>query len=78
MVRIEKRSGGLEEFDEAKLEASLMKAGASKEHATRIARAIASDVRDGMESGELLMRAASELKRVDPAAAKRYEAYKKH
>jgi 2-phosphoglycerate kinase len=76
LVKVEKRSGEMEEFDMAKLEASLTSAGARPEEATRIAQAIAKTVTEGTETAELMMRAATELRRIDPAAAKRYEAFK--
>lgn len=76
MVRVQKRSGALEEFNMSKLEASMTKAGASEENATRIAETVAGTVADGTETAQLMMRAASELRQVDPEAAARYETYK--
>jgi len=76
LVKVEKRSGGLEVFDVSKLEASLTKAGASEQDATRIAETVARGLTEGTDTAQLMMRAASELKRIDPAAAKKYESFK--
>jgi ribosomal protein L40E len=75
LVRVEKRSGRLEEFDISKLRASLTKAGASDEQATRIAETIAGSVTEGTDTAQLMLQAASELRRADPTAAARYECY---
>lgn len=76
LVKVEKRSGELEEFEVSKLEASLTKAGVSEEQATKIAETVAKSVTEGTDTAQLLMRATTELRRIDPAAAKRYEAFK--
>ena len=76
MVKVEKRSGELEEFNASKLEASLTAAGASEQQAERIAATVASSLKEGTETAQLMMRAASELKRIDPAAAERYQGFK--
>ncbi len=76
LVRIEKRSGELEEFDVQKLEGSLTKAGANEENATRIAEMVAGHVTDGMRTTQLMMLVAREFRQTDPGAARRYETYK--
>jgi transcriptional regulator NrdR family protein len=76
LVKVEKRSGELEEFDMPKLESSLTKAGVSDEDATRIAETVARNLTDGTHTAELMMLVASELRRIDPAAALKYTAFK--
>jgi 2-phosphoglycerate kinase len=76
MVKVEKRSGELEEFSASKLEASLTAAGASEQQAEKIAATVASSLKEGTETAQLMMRAASELRRTDPEAAKKYESFK--
>ena len=75
MTKLRKRSGGLEDFDEAKLRASMGKAGATDEHARRASEIVARDFREGMESSELRRMAASELSKMDKASARKYEAF---
>jgi ribosomal protein L40E len=76
LVKVHKRSGELEEFDMSKLEASMIKAGAGQEEATRIAATVAGSVTEGADTAQLMLRAATELRRIDPEAAERYETYK--
>ena len=76
MVRVEKHSGELEDFDMTKLESSLTKAGVSDEDATRIAETVARNLTEGTHTAELMMLVASELRRIDLAAALRYTTFK--
>jgi transcriptional regulator NrdR family protein len=76
MVRVEKRSGELEEFDTSKLEASLARAGVSEEQATRIAEKVARSVTEGTATAQVMAWAATELRHVNPTAAKKYESFK--
>jgi len=76
IFKVEKRSGELEEFNASKLEASLTRAGVSEEQATKIAETVAKSVTEGTDTAQLMMKAATELRRIDPAAAKKYEAFK--
>jgi hypothetical protein len=78
MTRLRKRSGELEEFDSAKLEASLARAGASQEHAHAVSEIVAHNLREGMESMEIRRLAAAELSGRDNAAAQRYEQWPRH
>ena len=74
MVNVKKR---FEEFDRAKLKASLRKAGAKEEHATKVAERVSRTVWEGMTTTEIKRLAATELRRVDPKAATVYETYNK-
>jgi len=75
--QVKKRSGETETFDEAKLETSLTKAGAKKEHAAKITEMVARIFREGMETTQIKERAATELSKTDPAAAHRYQTFTK-
>ena len=66
-----------EEFDKAKLKASLKKAGAKEEHATKVTETVAHKVWEGMTTAEVKQLAATELRRMNPKAATVYETYKK-
>lgn len=77
MVKVMKRSGDLEDFDEVKLEASLTRAGASEEHASRVAGIVAGNVTDRTHTVELSLMAGTALQRLDKMAAKRYKEFKK-
>ncbi len=75
MVNVKKRSGNMQEFDRAKLEASLKKAGAREEHATNVAQTITGRVREGITTPEIKQLAATELRRMDATAAQNYETF---
>jgi hypothetical protein len=77
LTRLTKRSGELEEFNEAKLRASLTDAGATEENARRICEIITRNWREGMETAEIKRLAASELSRMDSTAARKYEEFAK-
>ncbi len=77
MVRVKKRSGTMQDFEGAKLKASLRKAGAREEHATKVAGTVKGKVREGIVTSEIKRMAATELRGMDAAAAQRYEAFKK-
>lgn len=77
MVKVKKRSGPMQNFDKAKLEGSLEKAGAKEEHVTKVADTIAGKVREGMETNEIKRIATSELKGINPQAAQAYETFTK-
>ena len=74
MVKVKKRS---EEFDKAKLETSLKKAGAKEEHATKVADKIADKVKEGTTTVEIWEWSIAELKPLDPKVAEAYRTYKK-
>ena len=74
LVKVKKRS---EEFDKAKLEASLKKAGAKEEHASKVADKIADKVKAGTTTVEIREWAIAELMPLDSKSAKAYESYKK-
>lgn len=77
MVKVKKRSGNIEEFDRPKLEASLKKAGAKEEHATRVAETVKGKVQEGIATSEIKRLATTELRGMDAAAAQRYETFVK-
>jgi hypothetical protein len=74
LVRVKKRS---ENFDKAKLKASIKKAGAKDAHATKIANKIAGKVKPGTATFMIRRWVITELRPLDPKAAKAYETYKK-
>ena len=77
MAKVKKRSGVLQEFDKTKVKNSLKKAGAKEEHATKVADKIAGKVKEGTATVEIMEWAITELKPLDPNAAKAYKDYKK-
>jgi len=77
LAKVKKRSGAMQDFDKAKLKASLRKAGAKEEHATKVAETVAGRVREGMTTAEIKRDAATELRRIDKKAAQAYETFKK-
>jgi transcriptional regulator NrdR family protein len=74
MVKVKKRS---EDFEKAKLKASVKKAGAKDEHATKVADNVAGKVKEGTETFEIRQWVITELTRLDSKAAKAYETFKK-
>ncbi len=64
-----------EEFEEEKLIASMVNAGASRAVAEKIAKSI--DIRDGMTTDEIRELVIKELIKVDEKAAKEYVKFKK-
>jgi len=77
LVKVKKRAGRVQDFDKAKLKASLKKAGAKEEHATKVTETVAAKVREGLATSEIKKLAATELRKMDAAAATKYEAFKK-
>ena len=74
MVKVKKRS---EDFNKTKLKASVKKAGAKDAHATKIADKIAGKVKPGTTTVVIRRWVITELRPLDPEAAKAYETYKK-
>jgi transcriptional regulator NrdR family protein len=74
MVKVKKRP---EDFEKAKLKASVKKAGAKDEHATKVADNVAGKVKEGTETFEIRQWVITELTRLDSKAAKAYETFKK-
>ena len=74
MVKVKKRS---EDFNKAKLKASMKKAGAKDSHATKIADKIAGKVKPGTTTVVIRRWVITELRPLDAEAAKAYETYKK-
>ena len=66
-----------EDFNKAKLKASVKKAGAKDAHATKIADKIAGKVKPGTTTVIIRRWVITELRPLDPEAAKAYEKYKK-
>ena len=73
MVKVKKRS---EKFNKTKLKASVKKAGAKDAHA-KIADKIAGKVKPGTTTVVIWWWVITELRPIDPKAAKAYETYKK-
>jgi transcriptional regulator NrdR family protein len=74
LVKVKKRS---EKFNKTKLKASMKKAGAKDAHATKIADKIAGKVKPGTTTVVIRRWVITELRPIDPKAAKAYETYKK-
>lgn len=74
MVKVKKRS---ENFNKAKLKTSMNKAGAKDAHAAKIADKIAGKVKQGTTTVVIRRWVITELRPLDPKAAKAYETYKK-
>jgi len=74
MVKVKKRS---EDFEKAKLKASIKKAGAKDEHAAKVADNVAAKVKEGTETFLIRQWVITELTPLDSKAAKAYETYKK-
>jgi len=78
LVKVNKRTRRhTEDFDWAKLKASLVKAGAKEEHATKVAETVRYTAWDGMTTAEVKRLAATELNRMDEKAATVYKTYRK-
>ena len=77
MAKVKKRSGAMKDFDKAKLKASLKKAGAKEEHATKVVGTVSARVREGMTTAEIKRITVTELRKLDPKAAQKYETFKK-
>ena len=73
LVKVKKRSGAMQDFDKAKLKASVRKAGAKEEHATKVADNLAGKVKEGTMTVEIRRWCITELRPLDPQAAKAYE-----
>jgi len=67
----------MQDFDKAKLKASLKKAGAKEEHATTVAEMIEGRVREEMTTFEIKRLAATELRGLDSHATQSYETFRK-
>ena len=74
MVKVKKRS---ENFNKAKLKASMKKAGAKDKDATKVADKIASKVKEGMTTVQIRRWVIIELKPLDAKATEAYRKYKK-
>ena len=74
LVKVKKRS---EDFDKAKLKASIKKAGAKDEHATKVADKVAGKVKEDTTTFEIRQWVITELTPLDSKAAKAYAAYTK-
>jgi transcriptional regulator NrdR family protein len=74
LVKVKKRS---ENFNKAKLKASIKKAGAKDAHATKIAEKIAGKVKAGTATVVIRRWVITELKPLDAKAAEAYMKYKK-
>jgi transcriptional regulator NrdR family protein len=75
MVKVKKKSGELVDFELAKLESAIVKAGANRKLAKKIAHSV--KVKEGIETANIRAQVITALKAKDPEAAKRYEGFKK-
>ena len=71
MVKIRKKDGTLEEFNPEKLERSLLEARTNSPAILEIVESLPPT--DGTETAEISRRVIKQLRRLDPAAAARYE-----
>jgi transcriptional regulator NrdR family protein len=74
LVKVKKRS---EDFDKEKLKASIKKAGAKDEHATKVTDKIANKVKSGTTTVLIRRWVITELTPLDSKATEAYEKYKK-
>ena len=74
MVKVNKRS---EDFNKEKLKASVKKAGAKDEHATKVADKVAGKVKTGTTTVMIRQWVLTELTPLDPKAAEAGKTYKK-
>lgn len=74
LVKVKKRS---ENFNKAKLKASIKKAGAKDAHASKVADKIAGKVKAGTATVVIRRWVITELKPLDAKAAEAYKKYKK-
>ena len=74
LVKVKKRS---ENFNKEKLKASIKKAGAKDEHATKVAEKIAGKVKAGTTTVLIRQWVITELTPLDPKAVEVYKNYKK-
>jgi len=74
-TKIVKRNGKLEDFDVEKLKKALLRAGASEEVASDIARYVAARVHEGMTTDEIRRLVVTKLAAEDPAAAEAFRFY---
>lgn len=77
LVNVKKRGGATQAFDQTKVRMSLVRAGAKEENAAKVAQTIATRVREGIETAEIKTMAASELRPINPEAARTYETFTK-
>ena len=77
MVKVKKRSGSMQDFDKVKLKASLKKAGAEEEQATKITESVAGKVQEGTTTAEIKRMVATELRGMDQKATQAYETFTK-
>jgi transcriptional regulator NrdR family protein len=80
--KVEKKDGSLEEFDQNKLGASMMKAGASDQEATHVAGQVVAwapsvAVNGVVRANDLRTKVLALLQQVNPEAAATFQAYKK-
>ena len=73
LVKVKKRS---ENFDKAKLKASMKKAGAKEAHARKVVNKIARKVKEGTRTATIWEWVILELKPLDAKAAKAYRTYR--
>ncbi len=71
-VFVVKADGTRQAFEPAKLRASLAKAGASEEVGEKVARHIAQEIKDGMNTGDIYHHAFELLRKMEQPVATRY------
>ena len=74
LVKVKKRS---EEFDKAKLKASMKKAGAKEAHARKVADEVAGKVREGTKTVQIWRWVIVRLRPLDRKAAEAYRTYRR-
>jgi transcriptional regulator NrdR family protein len=78
VVQVKKRDGGIQDFVQSKLEASVKKAGATAEQATQVAKLVAKKVANKIEvtSAKLSDYVVAALRKINKKAADAYAAYR--
>ncbi len=76
MTSVRKRDGSVEEFNRDKLEVSLLNAAVTAPDVVAIAEKVQASASREINTREIRRQVIAELRRVDTAAAKRYEEFK--
>jgi transcriptional regulator NrdR family protein len=76
MVLVRKRDGTAQEFDRDKLELSMLKARANLTSITEALESVTTRITEGIETKGIRQLVITELQRLDPKAAERYETFR--
>jgi len=74
-MKVVKKNGSIEAFDKSKIAAGCMRAGASESVASKVADAVAKNVKDGTRTSKIGEMVIAELKKLDKKAAAEFEIF---